>query len=134
VLAGATTESLRNIELIKSLGLTNQEVIRLNDATQKILELELTKVKKIRSIAFVQGTLVNFLRQSILFSLLYLIFQNEINVGQLMTLQFYSFFVFNPLQEMGNVIMSYREAEASLKNFEILMHKPIEKKPTVPFI
>jgi len=131
VLAGATTESLRNIELIKSLGLTNQEVIRLNDATQKILELELTKVKKIRSIAFVQGTLVNFLRQSILFSLLYLIFQNEINVGQLMTLQFYSFFVFNPLQEMGNVIMSYREAEASLKNFEILMHKPIEKKPTV---
>jgi ATP-binding cassette subfamily B protein len=117
VLAGATTESLRNIELIKSLGLTNQEVIRLNDATQKILELELTKVKKIRSIAFVQGTLVNFLRQSILFSLLYLIFQNEINVGQLMTLQFYSFFVFNPLQEMGNVIMSYREAEASLKNF-----------------
>ena len=131
MLAGATTESLRNIELIKSLGLTNQEVIRLNDATQKILELELTKVKKIRSIAFVQGTLVNFLRQSILFSLLYLIFQNEINVGQLMTLQFYSFFVFNPLQEMGNVIMSYREAEASLKNFEILMHKPIEKKPTV---
>jgi ATP-binding cassette subfamily B protein len=131
VLAGATTESLRNIELIKSLGLTNQEVIRLNDATQKILELELTKVKKIRSIAFVQGTLVNFLRQSILFSLLYLIFKNEINVGQLMTLQFYSFFVFNPLQEMGNVIMSYREAEASLKNFDKLMHTPIEQKPTI---
>jgi ATP-binding cassette subfamily B protein len=106
-------------------------VVRLNDATQKILELELTKVKKIRSIAFVQGTLVNFLRQSILFSLLYLIFKNEINVGQLMTLQFYSFFVFNPLQEMGNVIMSYREAEASLKNFDKLMHTPIEQKPTV---
>lgn len=131
VLAGATTESLRNIELIKSLGLTNQEVVRLNDATQKILELELTKVKKIRSIAFIQGTLVNFLRQSILFSLLYLIFKNEIDVGQLMTLQFYSFFVFNPLQEMGNVILSYREAEASLKNFEKLMHTPIEQKPTV---
>jgi len=131
VLAGATTESLRNIELIKSLGLTNQEVVRLNDATQKILELELTKVKKIRSISFVQGTLVNFLRQSILFSLLFLIFKNEIDVGQLMTLQFYSFFVFNPLQEMGNVIMSYREAEASLKNFEKLMLTPIEQKPQV---
>ena len=75
VLAGATTESLRNIELIKSLGLTDQEIVRLNDATQKILVLELTKVKQIRSIAFAQGTLVNFLRQSILFSLLYLIFQ-----------------------------------------------------------
>ena len=131
VLAGATTESLRNIELIKSLGLTDQEIVRLNDATQKILVLELTKVKQIRSIAFAQGTLVNFLRQSILFSLLYLIFQDYIHVGQLMTLQFYSFFVFNPLQEMGNVIMSYREAQASLTNFEKLMHTPIEQKPTV---
>ena len=121
ILAGSTTESLRNIELIKSLGLTNQEEIRLNEATQKILQLELTKVKQIRSIAFIQGTLVNFLRQSILFSLLYLIFKNQIEVGQLMTLQFYSFFIFNPLQEMGNVIMSYREAEASLLNFNKIL-------------
>jgi ATP-binding cassette subfamily B protein len=36
-LAGATTESLRNIELVKSLGLTNQEVERLNITTIKIL-------------------------------------------------------------------------------------------------
>jgi ATP-binding cassette subfamily B protein len=129
VLAGATTESLRNIELIKSLGLTSQEVSRLNDATIKILHLELTKVKQIRSIAFVQGTLVNFLRQCILFLLLYLIFKDVLRVGQLMTLQFYSFFIFNPLQEMGNVIMSYREAEASLKNFEKLMFTPVEQKP-----
>ena len=32
-LAGTTTESLRNIELVKSLGLTDQEVNRLNDTT-----------------------------------------------------------------------------------------------------
>lgn len=131
VLAGATTESLRNIELIKSLGLTNQEILRLNDTTLKILFLELEKVKKIRSIAFIQGTMVNFLRQSILFLLLYLIFKGDLRVGQLMTLQFYSFFIFNPLQEMGNVIMSYREAEASLNNFEKLMRTPVEQKPQV---
>jgi ATP-binding cassette subfamily B protein len=44
-LAGSTTESLRNIELVKSLGLTNQEVDRLNNNTYKILGLELRKVK-----------------------------------------------------------------------------------------
>ena len=131
VLAGATTESLRNIELIKSLGLTNQEVIRLNDTTIKILNLELEKVKKIRSIAFIQGTLVNSLRQVIMFVILYLIFQNHLTAGQLITLQFYSFFIFNPLQEMGNVILSYREAEASLINFEKLMKTPVEQKPQV---
>ena len=36
-LAGSTTESLRNIELVKSLGLTDQEVARLNATTEKIL-------------------------------------------------------------------------------------------------
>ena len=73
-LAGSTTESLRNIELVKSLGLTQQEVKRLNNNTYKILGLELTKVKRIRSISFIQGTLVNTLRQVILFILMYLIF------------------------------------------------------------
>ncbi|MCG7860214.1 ABC transporter ATP-binding protein, partial [Flavihumibacter sediminis] len=72
-LAGSTTESLRNIELIKSLGLTNQEVDRLNKNTYKILGLELTKVKRIRSLSFIQGTFVNTLRQAILFILMWLI-------------------------------------------------------------
>jgi ATP-binding cassette subfamily B protein len=70
-LAGTTTESLRNIELVKSLGLTQQEVKRLNADTYKILGLELTKVKRIRSISVLQGTLVNTLRQVILFLLMY---------------------------------------------------------------
>lgn len=30
---------------------------------------------------------------------------------------------------MGNVLLSYREAEASLNNFEKLMHTPVEQKP-----
>ncbi len=131
-LAGSTTESLRNIELIKSLGLTQQEMKRLNLSTQKILRLELEKVKDIRSISFLQGTIVNLLRQSILFLLMYLIFKDQMTLGQLMTLQFYSFFIFGPMQEMGNVIMSYREAEASLQNFQIIMEKPVEEKPSNP--
>jgi ATP-binding cassette subfamily B protein len=132
VLAGATTESLRNVELIKSLGLTNQEVKRLNLATLKILKLELEKVRSLRSINFVQGTLVNFLRQSILFVLLYFAFRDKMNIGQVATLQMFSFFIFNPLQEMGNVLLSYREAEASLHNFEGILAAPLEVKPSNP--
>ncbi|MCG9879377.1 MAG: ABC transporter ATP-binding protein/permease [Bacteroidia bacterium] len=131
-LAGSTTESLRNIELIKSLGLTQQEMSRLNSATQRILGLELQKVKDIRSISFLQGTIVNFLRQSILFVLMYMIFKDQMSLGQLMTLQFYSFFIFGPMQEMGNVILSYREAEASLQNFSQIMDKPLPQTPQNP--
>jgi ATP-binding cassette subfamily B protein len=131
-LAGSTTESLRNIELVKSLGLTSQEVDRLNKNTYKILGLELTKVKRVRSISFVQGTLVNTLRQVILFILMWLIFKNEMDAGQLVTMQIFSFFVFGPLQEIGNILLSYREAEASLNNFDKLMKKAPEQEPSNP--
>ena len=131
-LAGSTTESLRNIELVKSLGLTEQEVKRLNNNTYKILGLELKKVKSIRTLSFIQGTFVNFLRQVIMFMLLFLVFQSIITPGQVMTLTFYSFFIFGPLQEIGNIIITYREAEASLHNFHILMEKKPEQKPDHP--
>ena len=131
-LAGSTTESLRNIELVKSLGLTQQEVVRLNKNTYKILGLELTKVKRIRSISFIQGTLVNTLRQVILFILMWLIFGKQMDAGQLVTMQIFSFFVFGPLQEIGNILLSYREAEASLNNFHNLMQKAPESEPANP--
>ena len=131
-LAGSTTESLRNIELVKSLGLTKQEVERLNTNTYKILGLELKKVKRIRSISFIQGTMVNTLRQVILFILMWLIFHKDMNAGQLITMQIFSFFVFGPLQEIGNILLSYREAEASLNNFHNLMEKAPELEPAHP--
>ena len=131
-LAGSTTESLRNIELVKSLGLTNQEVKRLNTVTENILKLELKKVKYIRSLSFIQGTTVNFLRTCLVFMLYFLVFRGKIDVGQVYTLMIYSFFIFNPLQELGNVISTYRETQASLANFEELMKKKGEPRPAQP--
>jgi ATP-binding cassette, subfamily B, bacterial len=131
-LAGATTESLRNIELVKSLGLTQQEVTRLNKNTFKILGLELTKVKRIRSVSFVQGTFVNTLRQVILFMLMMLVFDGRLQPGEIVTMQIFSFFVFGPLQEIGNIILSYREAQASLENFDVLMKKQPETHAAHP--
>jgi ATP-binding cassette subfamily B protein len=131
-LAGTTTESLRNIELVKSLGLGNQEINRLNSTTEKILDLELKKVRYIRTLSFFQGTSVNFLRTSILFLMLYLIFAGEIQMGQFITLMFYSFFIFGPLQSLGDIINIYREAEVSLDNFQEVLNLPKETKPLKP--
>ena len=131
-LAGATTESLRNIELVKSLGLAPQEIARLNSTTDKILKLELKKVRYIRSLSFVQGTVVNALRTSILFLMLYLIYVQAITVGQFFSLFIYSFFIFGPLQELGNIINIYREAEVSLKNFQEILEMKKEPKPLNP--
>jgi len=133
-LAGSTTESLRNIELVKSLGLVKQEIERLNNTTYRILELELKKVKYVRSMSFVQGTVVNFVRSCMVLVLLVLIFKGSLSPGSYLMFLFYSFFLFNPLQELGNVIQSWREAQVSLANFEGIINTPIDPKPEKPVL
>ena len=131
-LAGSTTESLRNIELVKSLGLADQEIGRLNKTTDKILKLELKKLRYIRSISFVQGTLVNLVRNTILAFLLYLVFKQTITFGQFFSLYIYSFFIFGPLQQIGEVVTAHREAEASLAKFKDVVSMEPEPTPKDP--
>lgn len=131
-LAGATTESLRNIELVKSLGLVDQEEKRLNATTLKILGLELKKVRFIRSLSFIQGTTVHLVRTLLIFALYLFVFDGVIKIGDLITLMFFSFFIFNPLQELGNMITVYNETKVSMDNFEKLINTPSEEIPTNP--
>jgi ATP-binding cassette subfamily B protein len=128
-LSGATTESLRNIELVKSLGLVDQEIGRLNTTTDRILALELKKLRYIRSISFVQGTLINLMRTLILAFLLYLVFARVVSFGQFFSLYIYSFFIFGPLQDLGTVINNYRDAEVALGKFKEIIEAPIEPTP-----
>lgn len=130
--SGFITESLRNIELIKSLGLTFVEIRRLRAQTDAIFALEMQKVKRIRLLSFLQGTTLSMLRLAILYALLWLIFRNVLSTGELIAMQFISVAIFAPLQELGNIIVAYREAEASLLNFAALMDKPIERRPDAP--
>ena len=131
-MSGIITESLRNIELVRSLGLTFPEIRRLREYTYRIFELEMDKTRQVRTLSFFQGTALNVLRQSILFILLWLIFGNVLTTGELISMQFISTAIFGPLQDLGNIILQYREAEASLNNFDQLMSKPIEQRPENP--
>ncbi len=67
-----------------------------------------------------------------MFLLFWLVFKGRLTAGEVLTMVFYSFFIFGPLQELGNIILSYREAEASLINFDNLMKKQPELPPLHP--
>ena len=131
-MAGSITESLRNIELVKSLGLTYPEIRRLQVYTRKIFDLEMNKSKTVRTLSFYQGTLINTLKQSILFILLWLIFRETLTTGELIATQFILNMVFVPLQDLGRIILNYREAQASMQLFDELMQKPVERRPEDP--
>jgi len=131
-LAGATTESLRNIELVKALGLATQEVDRLNAVTEKILALELKKLRYLRMLDFVQGTVTNMIRAGLYLFLFYLIFTERITFGEYLSLNIYSFWLFFPLAQISTFMATYRQAEASLANYSSLMSTPSEPKATSP--
>ena len=131
-MSGVITESLRNIELVKSLGLTFQEVRRLRAHTQEIFALEMGKVRQVRTLSFAQGSALSVLRQSILFILLWLIFRDVLAPGELIAMQFITGQIFLPLQDLGNIIVLYREADASLQTYDALMRRPIERNPEDP--
>lgn len=133
-LAGTTTETIRNVQLVKSLGLEKQEVKRLNNVNEELLQLELKKIKLTRTFSFIQGTLINLLRTSLLFLMYLLIIQKDLTLGEYFSLLFYSFFIFNPLSDFGNVAAQYQEMRASMENVEEIMKKRIEIKPTNPVI
>ena len=127
-LAGSTTETLRNVELVKSLGLEDQEISRLNTVNHAILELELKKIKLIRLLSFFQGTMINAMRALLIFLLVWLIFTKSISLGEFLSLFIYSFFIFSPLGELGNVSSQFHEARASSEQLEKILSMPIEEK------
>lgn len=131
-LAGSTTETIRNVELVKSMGLESQEINRLNQVNEKILGLELTKVKLVRLLAFVQGTLINALRTGLLGLMLWLVFNGEMTLGSLFSLLFYSFFIFGPLSDIATVAQRYQEARASLDALDEILSLPPQPKPKNP--
>ena len=130
-MSGAITESLRNIEFVKSMGLTWPEIKRLRTFTGNIFNLEMQKVRKIRTLTFLQKSVL-LLKESILFILLWLIFRNVLTTGELIAMQFISTRIMFPLQDLGSIILAYREAEASLQIFSNLMKKEPEFRPEEP--
>lgn len=131
-LAGSTTETLRNVELVKSLGLEGQEIKHLNSVNEQILQLELKKVRLVRKFSFIQGTMINTLRSGLMFLMLWLVFTTAISLGEFFSLLFYSFMIFNPLSEFGNLTATYQEAKASMERLEGILNTPKESKPENP--
>lgn len=125
-LAASTTETLQNVGLVKSLGLEDQEIKRLNVVNKQILGLEIDKVVIMRKLSFIQGTLVNLLSSTIILISMFLIFGDAVSLGQFLTLWFYGFFVFGPLSQISTLVSSFQEAKASLSELQKILDLKVE--------
>ena len=131
-LAGSATETLRNVEIVKSLGLVDQEIARLVAGCASLVRLELRKARASRAIDFVHGTSVVSVRVLITFVMVYLIHRGTLTVGQWLSLWLFWAYIFGPMQDLGPVISTFRETEASLESFKDLLSVPVETTPANP--
>lgn len=131
-LAGSTTESIRNVELIKSMGLVTQEMNRLEITNTKVLEFELKKIKLLRWLLFTQWTIINFLRTAIMVWMFWFVYTQAMSLWEFMTLFFYSFFIFGPIRQAWEIINKYQDASASNELVEELMNQTPETIPDQP--
>ena len=131
-LAGSTTETLRNVELTKSLGLVRQEVSRLNSVNDRVLALELKKLRLVRTRSFLQGGLLNGMRMLLLLLMFWLIYVGSLTVGQLFSLSVYTFFIFGPLAQLNRVFTQYQESRAANQAVQKVLETPAEVQPKNP--
>ena len=125
--AGATTETMRNVELVKSLGIEEQEIGRLERLNEQILQLEERKLRLVRIFTFVEGTALSVARAIVMLTMLWLVYRREISVGEFVTMFLYLLTnAFAPLTELGNLVVRYQQARATFGQLDEVMNIPKE--------
>ena len=131
-MAGSAGESIRNIEIVKSLGLAKQEAARMDARTGRIMEMEVRRIRHARFVTFFHGACVNLLRFGLILLFFYLVFTRKITLGEFFSLFCYAQFIFTPMQELGGLVAVSQETETSLKNIDAILQAPQETRPDRP--
>ena len=128
-LAGAATETMRNVELVKSLGLEQQEIGRLRDVNDRIIGLERRKLRLVRFFQFSEGTAISMARAALTLAMLWLVYQRTITTGEFLSLFLYSQTVFTPLADLGLIVARQQEVRATMETVAEMLEIPGEARP-----
>lgn len=127
-LSGSATEMLRNLEIVKSLGIEEQEILRLNEANDRILGLEEKKLRLVRLLSFGEGSAVSVARAALLLITVWLAYRQDVTPGELVSIFFYSMSIFRPLLVIGPVAARFQETRATFDALDTVLREPAEAK------
>lgn len=85
------------------------------------------KTHAFQKLAFVQGTLVNFVRLAIIAAGGYYVFHGEMTVGEVILLSMWGFFIYNPMYQFSDLLALFSEGMDSVERVE----KLLQIKPTI---
>ncbi|MGK2856046.1 MAG: ABC transporter ATP-binding protein [Thermoanaerobaculia bacterium] len=126
--SGSATEMLRNLEIVKSLGIEEQEILRLTETNDRILKLEERKLRLVRMLSFAEGSAVTVARSALLVTTVWLAYRQVVTPGELVSIFFYAMSIFRPLMVIGPVAARIQESRATFDALDTVLREPAETK------
>ncbi len=127
-LFGSSFEAVSHIELVKAFSSEKQEESHLqHDNALSHLRLK-KKTMAYQGLGFAQGTVVNLARVVLLWWGAALSFRGLLSFSNAILFNFYSFAVYQPLYDLGDIYTKYNEGVAAVDRLQSILHEPITIK------
>lgn len=127
-LFGSSFEAVSHIELVKAFSSEREE----RDHLQHDNRLQHVRLKKktvsYQALAFAQGTVVNLARVVLLWWGAVLCFRGLLSFSNAILFNFYSFAVYQPLYDLGDIYTKYGEGIAAVDRLQSVLDEPVTIK------
>jgi ABC-type multidrug transport system fused ATPase/permease subunit len=127
-LFGSSFEAVSHIELVKAFSSEKEEEGHLrHDNAMQHLRLK-KKTVSYQGLAFAQGTVVNLARVVLLWWGAVLSFRGLLSFSSAILFNFYSFAVYQPLYDLGDIYTKYGEGIAAVDRLQSVLNEPVTIK------
>jgi ATP-binding cassette, subfamily B, heavy metal transporter len=119
---------LNHIELVKAFSTEEKEQDYLyHDNQLSHLSLK-KKTLSFQFLGFAQGTVVNLARVVLLWYGTILAFRGVLSFGDIVLFNFYSFYIYQPLYELGGIYTKYHEGISAVERLQEILNEPVAIK------
>lgn len=127
-LFGSSFEAVSHIELVKAFSSEKEEEAHLaHDNALSHLRLK-KKTVAYQALGFAQGTVINLARVVLLWWGSVLSFRGLLSFGNVVLFNFYSFYIYQPLYDLGDVYTKYNEGVAAVDRLKSILDEPVTIK------
>lgn len=127
-LFGSSFEAVSHIELVKAFSSEKHEEANLaHDNALSHLRLK-KKTVAYQSLGFAQGTVINLARVVLLWWGSILSFRGLLSFHNVILFNFYSFYIYQPLYELGDISTKYNEGIAAVDRLRSVLDEPVTIK------
>jgi ATP-binding cassette subfamily B protein len=124
-LYGSSFEAISHIELVKAFSSEAKEEENLHhDNWLQHLRLK-KKTVSYQGLGFAQGTVVNLARVVLLWWGAVLAYRNLLSFSNVILFNFYSFAVYQPLYDLGDIYTKYTEGIAAVDRLQSVLDEPV---------